>query len=375
MRRGGLLIIVGLLLLVVVGGVLLLPQLTGLGRPVATTPPVPTVQLEFEALIALDSIPRGRLISEEMLSSKKLPMSELAAGVLEFNQRDRVIGKTAAQDIKANSPMKEDYAVDLEGYLRGSLASLYIPQGSVAVAFPADRLTSVAYALQPGDRIDVIATFLVVDVDPQFQTILPNYAILLSPDGLSVLRDLPIGVEGQLPGGNQTVSVVPNSTDKSQRPRAVTQLTLQNVLVLNLGEWSTLYAPTPVPVEPQPATEAQNAPEGQQAQPTATPVPRPDIVTLALPRQDALALMYFLHTGASIEFALRPAGDTATDYAPEPVTLYYVFTTFRIPEPPPALPYATEPGLWPLTAIPDSSSDPLFLTPLPHPNPTWASGL
>ena len=374
MRRGGLLIIVGLLLLVVVGGVLLLPQLRGIGQPVATTPPVPTVQLNFNALIALDTIPRGRLISEEMLSSRELPMSELAAGVLDFDQRDRVIGKTAAQDIKANSPMKEDYAVDLEGYLRGSLASLYIPQGSVAVAFPADRLTSVAYALQPGDRVDVIATFLVVDVDPVFQTILPNYAILISPDGLSALRDLPIGVEGQLPGGNQVVSVVPNSTDKSQRPRAVTQLTLQNVLVLRLGEWSTLYAPTPLPAEPQPATEAQNAPEGQQAQPTATAVPRPDIVTLAMPRQDALVLMYFLHTGASIEFALRPAGDSASDYAPEPVTLYYVFTTFRIPEPPPALPYATEPGLWPLTAIPDRSSNPLFLTPLPHPNPTWPAG-
>jgi len=373
MRRGGLLIIVGLLLLVVVGGVMLLPRLTGIGQPAATTPPMPTAQLEFDALIALDTIPRGRLISEEMLSFKKLPMSELANGVLEFNQRDRVLGKTAAQDIKANSPIKEDFAVDLVGYLRGSLASLYIPQGSVAVAFPADRLTSVAYALQPGDRVDVIATFLVVDVDPQFQTILPNYAVLISPDGLSALTDLPVGVEGQLPGGNQQVSVVPNPGDRSQRPRAVTQLTLQNVLVLKLGEWSTSYMPTAVPAEPEPATEGQAVPEGQEAQASPTPIPRPDIVTLALPRQDALVLMYFLHTGASVELALRPAGDLASDYAPEPVTLYYVFTTFRIPEPPPALPYATEPGLWPLAVIPDQASDPLFLTPAPHPNPTWGS--
>jgi hypothetical protein len=35
-----------------------------------------------------------------------------------------------------------------------------------------DRLSSVAYGLAPGDYVDVMATFLIYEIDEEFQTLL-----------------------------------------------------------------------------------------------------------------------------------------------------------------------------------------------------------
>ncbi len=51
----------------------------------------------------------------------------------------------------------------------GSDASLFIPAGKVAMAFPINKLTSVGYAIGAGDRVDVIVSFAVVEVDQEGQ--------------------------------------------------------------------------------------------------------------------------------------------------------------------------------------------------------------
>ena len=50
-----------------------------------------------------------------------------------------------------------------------------IPQGMTAIAIPTSRLESVAFGVRDGAHVDVSACFLFVDVDPSFQTELPNH--------------------------------------------------------------------------------------------------------------------------------------------------------------------------------------------------------
>jgi len=56
----------------------------------------------------------------------------------------------------------------------GSDTSLDIQAGRVAISIPIDRFSSVAYGLQRGDHVNIIASLLIVDIDTEFQTVLPN---------------------------------------------------------------------------------------------------------------------------------------------------------------------------------------------------------
>jgi len=41
-----------------------------------------------------------------------------------------------------------------------------------AVSIPIDRITDIAYAVQDGDRVDIIMSMLFVDVDEIFQSLM-----------------------------------------------------------------------------------------------------------------------------------------------------------------------------------------------------------
>ena len=57
----------------------------------------------------------------------------------------------------------------------GSDDALFISPGMVAVSIPLPDLSSVSYAPQRGDHVNVIVTMLFVDLDPAWQTKLPNW--------------------------------------------------------------------------------------------------------------------------------------------------------------------------------------------------------
>jgi len=218
----------------------------------------------------------------------------------------------------------------------GSDAAAVLPNNRVAVSVPMDRITSVAYAIQPGDRVDVMVTLLFVDIDPVFQTIEPNTVSIVDPDTF----ETQVGITGRFDGafslgGGITQPVIVGPSE-AQRPRMVTQRTVQDALVVWVGDFPisgrlffVVPSPTPVPTvsEDGESTSRGNA----TSAPTPIP-PRPDIITLAVSPQDAVVLTWMMEARLPITFALRSA--TSTSQVPtDPVNLQYITDTFRIDVP------------------------------------------
>jgi pilus assembly protein CpaB len=216
--------------------------------------------------------------------------------------------------------------------------AVQIPTGMVAVAIPTNRLQSVAYGVDDGAHVNVNACMLFVDVDPSFQTTLPNFTAVVTGTGF--------GAEGQLPtlsaavtGGGEAsrqgrVELDPTLQQpfyavpsEPQRPRLVCQMILQDVVVMRLGN----FEPPAPPADPN-ATPAP-----------AAPPPAPDMVTLMVNPQDSISLNYFVHSGTLLTMTLRNPNDTSR-FEAEAATLTSLLTQYNIALPS-KLPYAMQPRL------------------------------
>jgi pilus assembly protein CpaB len=233
------------------------------------------------------------------------------------------------------------------------MAALSIPRGMVAVSIPISQLSSVAYALQSGDHVNVISTILLADLDTDFQSKLPNMAgIVIAPgtqgeEGPNYLTaQISGGSEGGnavgkaevVPGLGQTVYSMPS---EPQRPRLVSQSLLQDVVVLKVGDFPLESQPSP---EPTPEGEQ---PTDQQAQEAVAAPEKPTVITLIVTPQDAITLNYLLYyqryLGAHLTLALRSAEDDSRVQT-EAVTMQYLLEQYNIPVPA-KLPYGIEPRL------------------------------
>jgi hypothetical protein len=137
---------------------------------------------------------------------------------------------------------------------------------------------------------------------------------------------------------------VPSELD--QRPRQSTQIMIANAVVLRVGEASLSDAMVVTPAAaPQEADGANTSSTQGQPQPTATPAPVPDIITLIVSRQDALVLKYSLEVGADIDIGLRSAFENdVQDIKTDTVTLQYLFDFYNLSEPP-KLPIGFDPSI------------------------------
>jgi Flp pilus assembly protein CpaB len=114
----------------------------------------------------------------------------------------------------------------------------------------------------------------------------------------------------------------------------VAQLTLQNLLVLGVGNWPT--------EDEQLAPDPQPTPTGRTQGQEETGPKLPDVMTLALSQQDALVLKWAREAGASLTVVMRRNGDEG-QVETTAVTLQYLMERFRI-EAPPKLPLGLDDG-------------------------------
>jgi pilus assembly protein CpaB len=268
-----------------------------------------------------------------------------------------VVGRRARMDIARGVPVTQNMITEQPGNLlpAGSDAAIAIPPGFTAIAVPLTRLSGVAFAIRDGDPVDVIATMLMVDLDPDFQTVLPNETrVLVGADG-ALLTGLSCEVFNQSATGTECINNVAalfgrldveessgqslfSRPRENQRPRLVTQRIVENATVLHVGTFPLPEDLSPVASAPAEGAGAPAQPAGQEQ---AVVTPLPDIVTLIVTPQDALALNWAVKSGVDLILTLRSPGDpTATDTTS--VTLQYMIENYDISVPS-RLPYGLEP--------------------------------
>jgi len=314
--------------------------------PTPTVPPATPIPM-LKVVIALQDLPRGATIPEVETDPPAIGLWDLPENSVPRNAilgiqegdnwrvPDEVRGAIIRSDVQRGQVILDGMLVeDLTKLARvGSDAAAILPKGKVAVAVPMDRLTSIAYAIQDGDYVDVIVSLLFVDVDEAFQTIQPNLINLLieKPEGGYELGLAVAGRVDSLPVLGQTLI----SPSEDARPRLSTQRTIQEALVVHVGNFPAdgrlfrvIIPPTPTLV----ASPTGAAGAGKTPIP-ATPVPeRPDIITLGVTPQDAVALVWMTEAKLPITFALRAAGDASRPTS-NPVTLDYLLQTYNITVP------------------------------------------
>jgi pilus assembly protein CpaB len=381
-------LILGLAAVAVVYFQFLAPTTT---QPEVQVAPTPVIEM-VDVVVASQYVPRGSVLNETLLALIQIPRELLIQGY--FTDMADVVGRQARIDMEANMLVTNSMVVDSADQLSatGSLAALSIPKGMVAISIPINRLSSVSYAPQSGDHVNVIATLLMVDLDTEYQSLLPNYssAVLaagpgvitgssaegtsqatqgtnqaidsLSSEGLGELQKItaqnvsggPASVMGRAeidPLLEQTYYLVPS---EKQRPRLVSQTLLQDAIVLGVGEFPLEdEMPEEQPASSEVSVEGEETgggteeapeesePQANETQTEETEPALPDVITLIVTPQDAVTLNYLVFSGAQLTLALRSPGDA--DRPPtEAATLDYLLKTYQIPVPV-KLPYGMEP--------------------------------
>lgn len=314
----------------------------------SVVPSTPVIVNTIKIVVAIQTLNRGIDIPSNGVDTRSWPVDALPPGY-KVNTTD-VIHKLARTTIPAGSPITEGLIVDNLGAISaaGSDAAAVIPANLVAIAVPIDRLSNVAHAPRDGDYVDVIVSFLFVDVDEQFQSILPN-RITLTTIGQDGTIKTTTGLEGRVETVGEFTSPIVLGPSERQRPRLVTQNTIKHAFVVHVGTFPgdgdflpRRPTPTPPPVTPGGEPTATPLPG-----PTATPnVYNPDLITLAVSPQDAVTLTWIIEAGLPITLTLRSAQEGAApfDTTTDNVTLEYITQTYRIKQPG-KLNYALEPRI------------------------------
>ena len=354
MRRGRKFFYLAFILILGLGAlaVIWLKFLKPASLPVVEATPTPVVE-RVEVVVVTQRVPRGSVLNETVLGKIEIPRDLFIEGY--FSDLAQVVGRQAKIDLEANMLLTSSMVVDNSNQLSatGSLAALSIPRGMVAVSIPISRLSSVSYAPQPGDHVNVIASLMIVDLDVDFQARLPDQvAIIIGPGPLSENgpSSLTAKVEGAAAGSflgkseidpllQQTFYIVPS---EAQRPRLVSQALLQDVVVLGLGDFPHEDKPPEQPTQTGelPVTEEPPVETAPEETPQA-PASPPEYITLIVTPQDAVTLNYLIFSGARLTLALRPAGDD-TRVQTESATLDFLLKQYNIPVPL-KLPYGLEP--------------------------------
>ncbi|MEM7801242.1 MAG: SAF domain-containing protein, partial [Chloroflexota bacterium] len=198
-----------------------------------------------------------RIEPEFIMLEPRLVTNTAIRGNYTITSFSDVVGRIVKTDLSEGQeilePMLALSATDLPEI--GSDLSLHVDNGQVAIAFPINRYSGMANAMRPGDRIDVLMTFNLIELDVEFQTPLPNITRLVDQEALErgepfLFPAISQGRQELIPQIGRVVEVIPKGVDVAvgdgtlsvsepeQIPRRATQLTIQQAEVLWIGNWN-----------------------------------------------------------------------------------------------------------------------------------------
>lgn len=322
-----------------------------------TLAPVGQVALA-PVVIALQDLPRGFRLTREFLQPGPSQAVDVTFWPVEsvprngFDNVEALEGLLIRSDIPRESPVLSTQLVDDVGDLAevGSDAALLLPPGTVGMSMPLDAfgVGAIAFGMQPGDFVDIILSFLFIEVDETFQSRQPNEISVITRDEAGNL------IFGQPLTGRPEPSTLSSlgvlvSPTETQRPRLVTQRTVERAYVVHVGYFPPdgrilgIMSPTPFITDtPDPSQPTPSGAGGVAALPTATEYV-PTIVTLGVEPQDALVLAWALDSQIPTTYVLRAVND-ASSTPTTAVTLQYLIENYSIPRPP-ILDFALEPPI------------------------------
>lgn len=302
----------------------------------------------IEVVVARVPIPVGTPLRAELLAVELRPSDNVAirAGVT-FSDPELLIGQIARTNIARRqeilTPMIALSPTDIANF--GSDLSLFVDRGNVAVAFPINQYSGVGYAMRPGDFVDVLMSFNMLELDIEFQTPLPNLTQLVDQDALlageqflfpavsqgrlefiteitTIAEITPRGVETQQTSLDGTGGTgTSQSTIALQEPRRVTQMTIQQAEVLWSGDWEVnvsglrWFGPRSDQLIERLETLGPDdlaREELFQQRVNNRVVVNPELVILSMPVQDALVMKWaYEQPGVESALVLRSQGDNA----------------------------------------------------------------
>lgn len=359
MRRGRIFFILAFVLILVLVGILVVWQrviVPSQRQAAAQATPTP---IPVKIVVFAQSLPRGTVLDDTVLTTLPWPADKIIPGMFVEGTISELIGRQIKYDVEAGTPVFAGMLLDEAEQIQmdGSPWALSIPPGMIAVSIPIDRLTSVAYAPRAGDHVDVIASLLFVDLDTDFQTVLPDMAGLViasgPPNPETKQNDpLTVGITPGLYGRTvidpvlgQAVYLVPG---EPQRPRLVSHTVIQDAIVLQMGDFPLTGAAVKPTQGPQPT------PEPNQQQATQAAPKMPVVITLMVRPQDAVTLNYLIYAGSRLSLALRALNDSSR-FAISPVTLNFLLDQYQFTVPQ-RLPYGLNPRL---DALPGTEATPV----------------
>ena len=307
----------------------------------------------LDIVVAVQDLQRGAVIPTEALGSVAWPTEMVPSNAI--TDPAQIVGSRARYTIQRNEPIFTTMVVKSLQELSpfGSDTAGRIPKGFTAISLPYDLKNGVANGVRSGDYVNILVSMAFVDIDRDFQTVLPNLSAgVLGPATASsdsngslppqmivagvasANENAHLGRAETDPVLGETLYIVPSG---QQRSRLVSQSIIQNVLVMGMGEFGPDAAT--VAVVPQ-ATQAAAGVVDPNATPTAAPSPTPtplppQLITVAVSPQEALVLDYInrLHErfpdAVQYTYTLRSAGDTSLAET-QSVTLQYMVDTYKI---------------------------------------------
>ncbi|MCL4489195.1 MAG: Flp pilus assembly protein CpaB [Chloroflexi bacterium] len=150
-RAGRILFLLGILISLGAGFVIYMSLSYNQPKPVE----VPTTKL----VVAFQEISPRSEIGPGYVGVADWPRA-LPTPVGAFTEPDQVVGKLATASLSPGQPITAKMVVDKKDLQEThSNAALILEKGMVAIAMPISIKSDVADAVQPGDRVDIIATF------------------------------------------------------------------------------------------------------------------------------------------------------------------------------------------------------------------------
>jgi pilus assembly protein CpaB len=183
-------------------------------------------QTRQPVVVAINDIPARTKITREMVSVEMYPKDLMAPDV--FTKADDVINRVTKDKIKGKNQIRE---TDLLGEGQSATMAIKVHEGYRAVTIAANEVNSVGNMVQPGDRVDILATYQ----DPRTRLevtrmILQNVPVLFVDRGRTDAE----GKQGAT--SSMTLEVTPEQTElvKAAERRGTLAVTLRGVQDLNV---------------------------------------------------------------------------------------------------------------------------------------------